>query len=176
MFIKIRRAIGYAFRRWNFGRIMKCTSGKNLQIMSHVKWECLNTSIGDDSQIRCNCQFLGKGRISIGHHTQIGDNTICYSFEGGGITIGNNVWFAPNCYIIDCDHCIKKDVLIRQQGASVKPVFIGNDVWLGAGVTVLKGVSIGDGAVIGAGSVVTKDIPANAIAVGVPAKVIKYRE
>lgn len=176
MFNRVRREIGYAVRRWNFGRIMKCAPGKRVQIMGHVKWECMNTSLGDDSQVCLNCQFLGKGRISIGHHTRIGDNTICYSFAGGGITIGSNVWIAPNCYIIDCDHCIKKDILIREQGALVKPVTIGDDVWLGAGVTVLKGVHIGNGAVIGAGSVVTKDIPENAIAVGVPAKVIKYRE
>ena len=56
-----------------------------------------------------------------------------------------------------------------------KPVFIGNDVFIGANVTILDGVTIGDGAVIGAGAVVTKDIPPYAIAVGVPAKTIKYR-
>jgi acetyltransferase-like isoleucine patch superfamily enzyme len=55
------------------------------------------------------------------------------------------------------------------------PTFIGDRVWLGANVTVLKGVSIGDDAIIGAGSVVTKNIPEKAIAVGVPAKVIRYR-
>lgn len=172
-----RRKIKYFFRRKYFQRIIKTKQPcKDLQIMERVKVECLNTVVGDYSQIRCNVQLLGKGSINIGSHTQVGDNSIIYSFGRGNVTIGDNVWIAPNCYIIDCDHCIKKGVLIREQGALVKPVYIGNDVWLGNGVTVLKGVHIGDGAVIGAGSVVTKDIPENAIAVGVPAKVIKYRE
>ena len=93
-----------------------------------------------------------------------------------GITIGNNVWIAPNCYLIDCDHCIKKGILIRDQGAVVADVRIGKDVWLGEGVTILKGVHVADGAVIGAGSAVTRNILENVIAVGIPARVIKYRE
>lgn len=176
MLNNVRRNLIYALRRWNWKRIMKRSLGTSVQIMSGVKWECTNITIGNYSQIRINCQFLGRGKISIGEHTQIGDNSICYSYTGGSITIGDYVWFAPNCYVIDCDHCIKKDVLIRNQGALVKPIIIEDDVWLGNGVTVLKGVHIGKGAVIGAGSVVTKDIPENAIAVGVQAKVIKYRE
>jgi acetyltransferase-like isoleucine patch superfamily enzyme len=56
------------------------------------------------------------------------------------------------------------------------PTKIGDRVWIGANVTILKGVTIGNDAVVGAGSVVTKDIPAKAIAVGNPAKVIKYRQ
>ena len=96
--------------------------------------------------------------------------------RGGGIEIGSDVLIAANCYIIDNDHEFKRGELINKQGVLVKPTRIGNDVWLGTGVSVLRGVTIGDGAVIGAGSVVNKDIPENAIAVGVPAKVIRYRE
>ena len=58
---------------------------------------------------------------------------------------------------------------------SKKPVFIGNDVWIGLNAVIMDGVKIGDGAVIGSGAIVTRDIPPYAIAVGVPAKVIKYR-
>jgi len=64
---------------------------------------------------------------------------------------------------------------MREQPVESKPVVIGADVWIGAGASVLPGVTIGDGAVIGARAVVTKDIPPNAIAVGIPAKVIRYR-
>lgn len=65
---------------------------------------------------------------------------------------------------------------IREQPAEIGEVTIGNDVWIGAGAKILANVHIGDGAVIGSNAVVTSDIPANAIAVGVPAKVIRYRE
>ena len=61
----------------------------------------------------------------------------------------------------------------REYLAWAKPVTIGNDVWIGGNVTVLPGVTIGDRAVIGAGSVVTEDIPADSVAVGAPAKVVK---
>ena len=68
-----------------------------------------------------------------------------------------------------------KSIVKDKKFEDIKPSFIGNDVWIGANVTVLKGVRIGDGAVVGAGSVVTKDIPELGIAVGNPARVVKYR-
>ena len=64
---------------------------------------------------------------------------------------------------------------IKDQPATTEAVVIGRDVWIGRGVAILKGVHIGDGAVIGANAVVTSDIPPEAIAVGIPARVIKYR-
>jgi len=69
-----------------------------------------------------------------------------------------------------------KSKLIRNQPDLQLPVQIGSDVWIGANCTILGGVQIGDGAVVGAGSIVNKDIPAYAIAVGNPARVIKYRK
>lgn len=93
------------------------------------------------------------------------------------VEIGDNTSIAANCYIIDSNHGIEKGKLIREQKSAVKgPVVIGEDVWLGAGVKVLSGVHIGNGAVIGAGAVVNSDIPENAVAVGVPARVIRYRK
>ncbi len=81
----------------------------------------------------------------------------------------------PGCYITDHNHNTKANQLIMNQELSSSPTIIGRDAWLGANVTVLKGVTIGDGAVVGAGSVVTRDIPPQSIAVGVPAKVIATR-
>jgi acetyltransferase-like isoleucine patch superfamily enzyme len=79
--------------------------------------------------------------------------------------------------IRDHDHCFDRlDIPVREQGAVSAPITIGRNVWIGAKVTVTKGISIGDNAIVGANAVVTKDIPANAIAVGIPARVIRTRQ
>lgn len=88
------------------------------------------------------------------------------------ITIGDNVLMAPGCTLTTATH--PTDPTERLNGLEyAMPITIGNNVWLGCNVTVLPGVTIGDGVVIGSDSVVTKDIPANTVAVGSPAKVIK---
>ena len=95
---------------------------------------------------------------------------------GGGVHIGENTLIAAQTYIIDCDHGIKANELIQKQKNTVKEIFIGKDVWIGANVTVLKGSCIEDGAIIGAKSLVKGKIEKNVIAVGIPAKEIKRRE
>ncbi|MEM0984249.1 MAG: acyltransferase [Planctomycetota bacterium] len=92
------------------------------------------------------------------------------------IEIGARTMIGPHCYITDHDHGMAKDTPIPQQPLQGAPVVIGPDCWLGAGVTVLKGVTIGEGAVVAAGAVVTRDIEPFAIAGGIPAKTIKFRE
>ncbi len=93
------------------------------------------------------------------------------------IEIGVGVMIAPNCSLYSYNHGVKPDEPIRNQPMeSNGPIIIGEEAWLGVGVIVMSGVRIGKGAVIGAGSLVTRDIPDNAIAVGVPAKVVKYRD
>jgi acetyltransferase-like isoleucine patch superfamily enzyme len=83
---------------------------------------------------------------------------------------------APNCAFYPHDHGMAPGQPIRDQPLQTKgPIIIGDNVWVGAGVVVLGGVEIGEGAVIGAGSVVTTSIPGNAVAVGSPAKVVKFR-
>ena len=94
----------------------------------------------------------------------------------GGVTIGKNTLIAAQSYIIDTDHGTHAGELIRNQQNTVAPVSIGEDVWIAAGGKILKGSQIHDGAIIGAASLVKGEIPANAIAVGVPAKVKKIRE
>lgn len=92
------------------------------------------------------------------------------------VTIGPATAIGPNCYITDHDHGTDPTRSPLDQPMVSKPTSIGRDVWIGANVVVLKGVTIGDRAIVGAGSVVTRDIPADTIAVGVPAKVIRKRD
>lgn len=92
--------------------------------------------------------------------------------DGGKVTFGDNVFIAPNCTFTTAEHAL--DVEQRNEGLEVAlPITVGNNVWIGAGVTVQGGVTIGDNTVIGAGSLVTKDIPSGVIAVGVPCKVLR---
>jgi acetyltransferase-like isoleucine patch superfamily enzyme len=92
------------------------------------------------------------------------------------ILIGEGVMIAANVAIYSYDHGMVPGVPMLEQALVGKaPVIIGNDAWIGTGAIILSGVTIGEGAVVGAGSVVTRDIPANAIAVGNPARILKYR-
>lgn len=116
----------------------------------------------------------GRRRIQIGLGCYINRDTIIDASES--IAIGADVMIGPGCYITDHDHGMRSDVPIPRQPLSASAVEIGNDVWLGARVTILKGVVIGDGAVVGAGSVVTRSIPREAIYVGVPARRIGERQ
>ena len=98
-------------------------------------------------------------------------NTCCHFQDNGGIEIGDGAMLGNNVTIVTLNHDLNP---ATRANAFPQPVKIGKKVWLGANCTILPGVSIGDNAVIGAGSVVVKNIPANAIAVGNPARVIKY--
>jgi acetyltransferase-like isoleucine patch superfamily enzyme len=90
--------------------------------------------------------------------------------------IGCGVQIAPNCAFYSYDHSFAPDKLISEQPLKTKGgIIIDDDAWLGFGVIVLDGVRIGKGAVIGAGSVMTQDVPDGAIAVGVPARIVKMR-
>lgn len=94
--------------------------------------------------------------------------------ETWGGKIGNRVMIATHSIITSLTHDYNLENM-RRAPAIAKEVIIQDDVWIGSGVIIMPGVRIGKGAIIGANSVVTKDIPANAIAYGIPAKIIKYR-
>jgi len=92
------------------------------------------------------------------------------------ILIGEGVMIAANVALYSYDHGMAPDQPIRRQALTAKaPISIGNGAWIGTGAIILSGVSIGEGAVVGAGSVVTRDVPAGAIAVGNPARVVRQR-
>ena len=113
-------------------------------------------------------------KVYIGNNTVIGRH--CMITAKNLIRIGDNVLMGSYVQVIDHNHGINVGKTIRSQVAKIGEVIVGNDVWIGAGAKILMGCHIGDGAVIGANAVVTGDIPPNAIAVGVPACVIKFRE
>lgn len=111
-----------------------------------------------------------------GYNIEVGDffyaNHNLIIQDGAKVTFGDSVFIAPNCAFTTAEHAI--DPQMRREGVEIaKPITIGNNVWIGTGATILAGVTIGDNSVIGAGSVVTKDIPPNVIAVGVPCKVLR---
>ena len=90
--------------------------------------------------------------------------------------IGENCLIAELVSIRDHDHAfLSTNIPIRDQGFTIKPVSIGKNVWIAAKASIVKGVTIGDNVIVGANAVVCHDIPANAIAVGVPARVIRMR-
>ena len=126
---------------------------------------------------------VGKGvhfepdfRCEFGYNISIGNNFYanfdCVMLDGGGIEIGDNVLLGPRVGIYTSNHAT--DAWERINGACyAKPVKIGDNVWIGAGVHINQGVTIGENTIIVSGSVVTKDIPANVVAAGVPCKVIR---
>lgn len=97
-------------------------------------------------------------------------NMGCRFQDTGGITIGDDSLIGHGCTLTTLNHGVDP---ARRGDMVPAPVTIGRQVWLGASVTVVPGVTIGDGAIVGAGAVVTRDVPANAIVAGVPAKVIR---
>jgi acetyltransferase-like isoleucine patch superfamily enzyme len=113
-----------------------------------------------------HCEF-GKN-LTLGEDVFI--NMGCTFQDAGGITIGDGTLIGHGSTIVTLNHAADPD---RRADMIPGPVAIGRMVWLGAGVTVVPGVTIGDGAVVGAGAVVTKDVPANTIVAGVPARPIR---
>ncbi len=127
-------------------------------------------SVGDNAIV--NPPFW----VDYGYKTSVGDyffaNRNCQIQDGGKVTFGNHVFIGPNCCFTTAEHAI--DYQQRNAGMEIAlPIVVGNNVWIGAGSTILAGVTIGDNTIIGAGSVVTGNIPSNVIAVGVPCKVLR---
>ncbi len=136
-----------------------------------------SVAIGERSSVHQDViiETGSDGSLTIGKNTHI-QPRCQFSAYKGSIKIGDAVQIAPNCGFYPYDHGFSADELIRDQPLQTKGgILIEDDAWLSFGVTVLDGVHIGKGAIIGAGAVVTSDISSDAIAVGVPARVINTR-
>lgn len=140
----------------------------NQLVVRHIFRSC-----GARVYIRPGVHFGRGSQLTLGDDSMIGADSIIGS--AAEVMIGRDVLMGPDVIIYTSNHGMRLGTPMRLQPMDVAPVFIGDDVWIGARCIILPGVTIGAGAVIAAGAVVTKDIPANAIVGGVPARVIGAR-
>lgn len=151
------------------------SKNKDVKILGKIYINSTKIKIGSNVLIYPGVSFSGGGEICIGDNVAIGQDTMIYIEKK--LVIGNDVAIAAQSYIIDCNHGTDLNILMRLQPLEVAEdgIYIGNDVWIAAGCKIIKGAYIEDGAVIGAMSLVNNKIAANTIAIGVPAKSVKYR-
>ena len=138
---------------------------KRYKILKNLLGKCDETTM-----------ILSPFSCDYGYHIKVGSyffmNYGCVILDCADVTIGDYVFVAPNCVFSCAGHAL--DVEQRNKGYEIaRKITIGNNVWVGASVTILPGITIGDDSIIGAGSVVTKDIPSGVIAVGNPCRVLR---
>lgn len=150
---------------WQFNQLRPFQRRERLEIIRK-----LFCHTGKTATVEAPFQCDYGVNISVGENFYANHNLII--LDGAPVTIGNNVFIAPNCLLTTAGHPL--DTEQRRTGLEYAyPIRIGDDVWLGAGVMVLPGVTIGSGSVIGAGSIVNHDIPSGVIAVGNPCRVLR---
>ena len=113
--------------------------------------------------------------VEIGAKTVMGQECTISAYQR--VRIGEQCVIADRAMFIDFDHgVVEVDRPIRKQGIYKRDVEVGSNVWIGYGACILRGVRVGDNSIVGTNSVVTKDVPANAVVGGIPARVIRMRE
>jgi acetyltransferase-like isoleucine patch superfamily enzyme len=126
--------------------------------------------LGHGTKIRCH-----EGFVSIGAKTVLGQECTISAYQH--VSIGRECVIADRVMLIDFDHgAVEVNRPIRHQGIYKRDVRVGHNVWIGYGACILRGVTVGNNAIIGTNAVVTRDVPANAVVGGVPARVIRMRE
>jgi acetyltransferase-like isoleucine patch superfamily enzyme len=166
-----RRLFTAAGWRWRtdglvfFGRRLELQIARNARLdLGRFVW------IGDGTKIRCH-----EGRVEIGAKTVLGQECTISAYQR--VRIGEECVIADRAMFIDFDHgVVEVERPIRLQGIYKRDVVVGSNVWIGYGACVLRGVRVGDNAIVGTNSVVTRDVPANAVVAGIPARVIRMRE
>jgi len=166
-----RRSLTSAGRRWHSDGPFFL--GRDLELKIEPRGEIRFGRfvwIGDGTKIRCH-----EGAVEIGDKTVMGQECTISAYQR--VRIGNECVIADRAMFIDFDHgMVYLARPIRLQGIYKRDVEVGNNVWIGYGACILRGVSIGDNSVIGTNAVVTKDVPANAVVGGIPARIIRMRD
>jgi acetyltransferase-like isoleucine patch superfamily enzyme len=144
---------------------VKFEIGKNA-VVRLGRWSWL----GNDTKIRAH-----EGVVSVGAKTVMGQECTISAFQH--VSIGRECIVADRVMLIDFDHgVVETERPIRLQGIYKRDVKVGNNVWMGYGACVLRGCTVGDNAILGTYTVVTKDVKANAVVAGVPAKLVRMRD
>lgn len=130
--------------------------------------------LGDRTVVGPGTHLASEGVLEVGADSYVGKGSIIVA--AGRVTIGSDVLIASNVVIRDQDHGTATTRPFRLQSLDIDPVSIGPNVWIGANACVLKGVTIGPNSVVGAGSVVTRDVPPDSVALGIPARHRPRRE
>jgi acetyltransferase-like isoleucine patch superfamily enzyme len=165
-----RRALTRAGRRWQtngfvfFGRRLELEIAPRGEVrFGRFVW------IGDRTKIRCH-----EGEVEIGAKTVMGQECTISAYQR--VRIGEQCVIADRAMFIDFDHgVVEVERPIRVQGIYKRDVVVGSNVWIGYGACVLRGVRVGDNSIVGTNSVVTRDVPANSVVAGIPARVIRMR-
>ena len=193
-------ALGFALRKLLYP-VLLGACGRNVIFGQNVVLRHPHKiRIGDDVVIDDNCLLDAKGEtnrgIAIGSRVFVGRNTIlsckngdidvedganigfnCELFSASHVRVGRETLLAAYCYLIGGDHDFSDtSTPVLEQARTSAGVNVGRGAWLGAGAKILDGVTVGDGAIIGAAAVVREAVPAGAIAVGIPARVVGHRQ
>ena len=166
-----RRYLTVAGWRWQtdgpvfFGRNLELQISKRGTIrFGRFVW------VGDGTKIRCH-----EGEVIIGAKTVLGQECTISAYRH--VRIGDQCVVADRAMFIDFDHgVVEVERPIRQQGIYMRDLNVGSNVWIGYGACMLRGVRVGDNSVVGTNTVVTKDVPANAVVGGVPARILRMRQ
>ncbi|HEY8083241.1 MAG TPA: acyltransferase [Solirubrobacterales bacterium] len=166
-----RRFLTRAGWRWNTNGLLFLGGGLELQIARRGQVDFGRfVWIGHGTKIRCH-----EGVVEIGDKSVMGQECTISAYSR--VRIGEQCVIADRAMFIDFDHgVVEVERPIRKQGIYTRDVEVGSNVWIGYGACVLRGVSVGDNSIVGTNSVVTKDVPANAVVAGIPARVIRMRE
>jgi acetyltransferase-like isoleucine patch superfamily enzyme len=166
-----RRLFTVAGRRWRTDGLLFLGRRLELQIARRGMVEFGRfVWIGDGTKIRCH-----EGVVEIGAKTVMGQECTISAYQR--VRIGEQCVIADRAMFIDFDHgVVEVERPIRVQGIYKRDVEVGSNVWIGYGACILRGVRVGDNSIVGTNSVVTRDVPANAVVAGIPARVIRMRE